>query len=641
MNFLGDYVALGITAILGLFHFVNNPIRTKAGKHFSFSLVFAALTAVTDIICGVFSGFDGAFRTEFILLKTLYFTLNMISIVFIAMVFVLKIIEHSHHGVSVLKRARAVLTAVFAVYFAMLVFNIFDGMMFFADENGYYVKGAFSFIGYVAIGILMAAVAVCYIKNRRTATKAVKNSVVHIFVVAVFCIILHQMFPGVHLNALMLSLANMVMFLDFRSNLPGVHTITNLNDRHSLFSFIESSVSLDKKFTAFIIYIKNFDVIAAKYGHKTGDEIIYRFAFALEKLLDESTTFCLEDMCFAVLVPGNESHEAIARKITDFVEKEVDLDEESIKLDCIVIEKNEFSGDFGYKNANVIYEEFKYAVDYAKATGKKYFVFTHEMSEQILRRRYITGKLKNVDAEHGFEVYFQPVHCRASDRFCSMEALMRLKEPDGTFISPAEFIPIAEQTGMISSVTWFAVEESCRAISQNEVLKNVNVSINFPMEQLFHADFLPRLNEITAKYGINHNQVCLEFTERVMMENFSKAKEYMERITAEGYRFFLDDFGTGFSNFSCLLQLPFDTVKIDSSLTLAEKNNINERNIVSVLTELFHSMGLKVVAEGVETEKEVELLGGMQIDRLQGYYFSRPIPVNEVVEFYKKNPLEE
>ena len=469
MNFLGDYVALGIIAILCLFHFIGNPIRTKVGKHFSFSLIFAALTAVTDIVGGAFLGFGVEFRAEVILLKTLYFTLNMVSIVFISIVFVLKIVEHSYHGAEVLKKARIVLTSVFAVYFVMLISNIFNEKMFFVDKRGNYVKGPFSFLGYVAVMALMAVVITCYIKNRHVVTKAVKNTVVHIVTVAVLFVVLHQMFDSVPLNALILSLINMIMFLDFKNNRLGIHTLTNLNDRHSFFSFLESTVSLDKKFTAFIVYIKNFDVISAKYGHKTGDEIIYRFAFALEKVIDDATTFCLEDMCFAVLVPEKAKNDSLAAKITDFIEKGVELDEESIKLDCIVIEKNDIGKRVGYKNANFIYEEFKYAVDYARSMGKNYFVFTPEMSEQILRRKYIIGKLKNIDTEHGFEVYFQPVHCRVSDCFCSMEALMRLKEPDGTFISPAEFIPIAEQTGLISSITWFAVEQSCRAISENSV----------------------------------------------------------------------------------------------------------------------------------------------------------------------------
>jgi EAL domain-containing protein (putative c-di-GMP-specific phosphodiesterase class I) len=225
--------------------------------------------------------------------------------------------------------------------------------------------------------------------------------------------------------------------------------------------------------------------------------------------------------------------------------------------------------------------------------------------------------------------------------FCSMEALIRLHESDGTLISPGEFIPIAEQAGMIVPITWFVIEQSCAAMASNPELRYISVSVNVPMSQLVDTDFLDHLNSITDKYGIEHNRICLEFTERVMLDDFARVKARMDAVSACGYRFFLDDFGTGFSNFNCLLQLPFCDVKLDKSLTDTVTSNSSEGNVVLMLTELFHKMNLKVIAEGVETEEQSRILSEYGIDRIQGYYYSAPMSLDRVLNFYREHPITE
>jgi EAL domain-containing protein (putative c-di-GMP-specific phosphodiesterase class I) len=160
------------------------------------------------------------------------------------------------------------------------------------------------------------------------------------------------------------------------------------------------------------------------------------------------------------------------------------------------------------------------------------------------------------------------------------------------------------------------------------------------MEQLFEENFVQELNRIVDGYGIDHSQICLELTERAMTDDFAKAKTYMERVTSLGYRFFLDDFGTGMSNFNCLLDLPFKNVKLDMCLTATIVTDTTQQTLVSTLTELFHKMDAFVIAEGAETEQQVELLAKYGIDRIQGYYFARPMRLDSLLDFYKKNPLE-
>jgi EAL domain-containing protein (putative c-di-GMP-specific phosphodiesterase class I) len=124
------------------------------------------------------------------------------------------------------------------------------------------------------------------------------------------------------------------------------------------------------------------------------------------------------------------------------------------------------------------------------------------------------------------------------------------------------------------------------------------------------------------------------------MDDFNRIKGIMEEIAEQGYRFFLDDFGMGYSNFNCLLKLPFTTVKLDRSLTSTVLSNKNEQNIVYMLTELFHRMDLKVVAEGAETEDQVNVLKEFGVDRIQGYYYAKPMDIKKIIAFYDKYPVD-
>jgi EAL domain-containing protein (putative c-di-GMP-specific phosphodiesterase class I) len=217
-----------------------------------------------------------------------------------------------------------------------------------------------------------------------------------------------------------------------------------------------------------------------------------------------------------------------------------------------------------------------------------------------------------------------------------MEALLRLREPDGSLISPAEFIPLAERTGRIASITWFVVEEVCDFLRRNPTLREVSISINLPMPQLMSKGFMPRLNSIVDRAGIPHRNICLEFTERAILENFEQTQEIMKQLTLDGYRFLLDDFGTGYSNFNCLLQLPFQFIKLDACLVQPTERKEHNDSMVRTLTNLFHDMDLQVIAEGVEASDTVKTLQAFGVDRIQGFALARPMPEDLLLDFYEE-----
>jgi len=183
------------------------------------------------------------------------------------------------------------------------------------------------------------------------------------------------------------------------------------------------------------------------------------------------------------------------------------------------------------------------------------------------------------------------------------------------------------------------LEESCRLLKEHEELKDVNISINLPMAQMLEKGFIVRMNSVLDSYGLTHDRIGLEFTEREILENFQQIKAVMENFTQSGYRFYLDDFGSGYSNFNCLLQLPFNSIKLDMALIRLDIGADGEERLglVKPLTGFLHSLKLRVVAEGVETRQMAEALENMGVDKIQGYYYAKPMPEEKLLDFYREN----
>ena len=362
------------------------------------------------------------------------------------------------------------------------------------------------------------------------------------------------------------------------------------------------------------------------------DEILYLFAFGLENRIPESTTFHLDSTTFAIATPleNKGEHEGNLERLTTFLQDGISYKGEVIALECNLMEHTmRMCG----RDAYLFLEEIQHGMELMAEAKESYLVYTPEMTEAMLRRRHIISKLEVVDKEHGYEVWFQPVRRMEDGRFSSIEALIRLRDTTGEFISPAEFIPIAERADMINPITWFVLEESCRILSVTPELDGVSVSINMPMRQLLEAGFEERLDQIVDGYGIDHERICIEFTERAILENFELSRDLMKSVSRRGYRFFLDDFGSGFSNFNCLLLLPFNQVKLDKSLT--DTVNGSNAELVKMLTGFFHSSGLSVIAEGVETAEQVHRLTSYGVDKIQGYHYAAPMSLSSLVDFYK------
>ena len=641
MNFIGDYFALGLIIALCVFFFdskTNLRYMSAASILFICCLLATAITAVTDLITGQLLVTNDARLWQGILYNTLYFIVNIISTSFIALYLFTKILEHTHTRYC-MRNACIGLVVLFVVYTAFVIANLWNGCLFYFDSQGNYCRGPFNALGYVITLLQLVLVGICYLRNRQVASRPMRRLLMQLFPIIPLCIVIQRIYPEIMLNSFCMAFVETVLFLSFQSQREGVHTLTELNDRRRFFSEVDRRIKKKEPFQIFLINIKDFGSLNQKFGHLFGDEFLYQFAFALEKILPESLSFHMNGTVFAVIQRYTYQHasERQSGKLLDFLEKGITCMNRHINADYVMVH---YISDGQEISAAELYENMEYSCAKSYSLKQRYVRCGGNIRQEMVRRRYLQDRIQTIDRAHGFEVWLQPIQCLSSQKFCSAEALIRLREPDGTLISPAEFIPMAEQTGHVSSITWFVLEEVCRMLRDNPQLQNLSVSINLPMAQLLENGFVPRFVSIVNQAGISHHRICLEFTERAILENFHQTQTIMQQLVLEGFRFYLDDFGAGYSNFNCLLQLPFQIIKLDTGLIHSGADNTTNSAIVHTLTSLFHDMNLVVVAEGAETMEEVQLLNAQGVDRIQGYALARPMPMEKVLKFYQEHPLD-
>ena len=640
MIFLGDYFAIGLVIILSMFYLdrkTNVHYRTIAGTFYFTSLVLTASTAIVDIISGELLLLQDVPNWLNVLANTLYFLVNIVTTSFFALYLFTKILEHSHHSIC-MRNAKRGLGTLFTLYLILVICNLWTGWLFYFDGNGNYCRGPLNIAGYVTTVLQMALVTICYFRNRKIASRPMRRALLMTFPVIILCIVIQRTFPEIMLNGFIMSMVALVLFLSFQGQRQGVHSLTELNDRRRFFKEIERRIKHKELFQVFLINIKNYGSVNQKYGHIFGDELLYQFAFSLEKLIKDSEAFHMNGTVFSLILPYTDQTlaEQHSGTLLDFLSRKIDFQNRQISLDYVMVE---YSAAELESSASDLYEKLEYAAANAYKNKHRYIRYTPDMGTKMTRDRYLLDRLQTIDRAHGYEVWYQPIKCLGSQKFGSMEALVRLREPDGSLVSPAEFIPLAEQTGRITSITWFVLEEVCKLLKNTEALQDVCVSVNMPMPQLLEKGFVSRLNGIVDRYGVSHRRIYLEFTERAILENFESTKDIMIDLTEDGYRFYLDDFGSGYSNFNCLLQLPFQIIKLDSCLIKSALEGKIDYSMIGTLTHVFHDMNLNVIAEGIETPAEVEKLAEQGVDRIQGYVFAKPMPVKDLLTFYQEHPM--
>ena len=287
-------------------------------------------------------------------------------------------------------------------------------------------------------------------------------------------------------------------------------------------------------------------------------------------------------------------------------------------------------------NLKEIISILEYSISKIKNNGKDSIIYCDEKIEYELRRKnYIIDLMRKEIENNGFEVYYQPIYDVKKGIFTKAEALARIKDNEIGLVSPKEFIPIAEETGLIFDIGYIILGKTCAFLKkiEKENIKLENISVNFSPLQFEISDVVNKIKNIITYYNVNPQKICIEITEDIMFDRNDDIIMKIKELHNWGIKFYLDDFGTGYSNISRVIQFPFDIIKIDKSIIDNCVKNNETYIILKALTSAFSNVNAKVLVEGVETEQQKEDIE-ILCNYIQGFYFSEPIPDSKVLKFF-------
>jgi EAL domain-containing protein (putative c-di-GMP-specific phosphodiesterase class I) len=301
--------------------------------------------------------------------------------------------------------------------------------------------------------------------------------------------------------------------------------------------------------------------------------------------------------------------------------------------------------DPAYTQAEDILRDADTAMYHAKNRGKaQYAVFDKKMYTRAMERLRSEADLRRALERQEFALNYQPIVSATTGQILGFEALLRWWHPDRGFVSPAEFIPLAEETGLILPIGEWVLHEACRQLQewhcQDFSYADLTISVNITSNQVAQPDLIETIRHALQETGLPPNSLKLEITESVIMENVERAAAKLSVLRELGIQVYIDDFGTGYSSFSYLQKLPVDALKIDQSFVNRLGSDASSVQIVQAIVTLARGLGIDVVAEGVETEEQFASLRAVGCDAIQGYLISKPLALNAATQFLVENCAE-
>jgi diguanylate cyclase (GGDEF)-like protein len=420
-------------------------------------------------------------------------------------------------------------------------------------------------------------------------------------------------------------------FHDSLTGLPNRAMFTEL-----LKAEIESSQRLDgHMFAVLFLDLDRFKNINDSLGHTHGDLLLVAFAERLERTLrpvDTLARFGGDE--FAILLSGmTDATDAVrvAQRIQDELSQPFVLDKNSAFATASI---GIALSSSGYDRADDILRDADIAMYRAKENGKaRYELFDHGMHARAVSRLQLESDLRHAIEQKEFCVYYQPIVCLQTGRLSGFEALVRWNHPRRGIVSPADFIPVAEETGLIVPIGEWVLNEACSRVRQWQMdspsHRSLSLSVNLSARQVAQPDLLNRIKEALENSKLNPHCLKLEITESVVMENAEAAALMFKQLRSLGVQLSIDDFGTGYSSLSYLHRFPLNYLKIDRSFVMRLTTD-NDNAIVRTISTLARNLGMEVIAEGIETEEQYQQLRMLGCEYGQGYLFSRPVDTNGV-----------
>ena len=415
--------------------------------------------------------------------------------------------------------------------------------------------------------------------------------------------------------------------------------LTDLPNRTFLMERLEAALDRAKRepdytFAVLFVDCDRFKLVNDSFGHLEGDRVLCEMARRFKDCLkDNGLLFRLGGDEFTLLIEPIDSIEETVRMtrcLQQSLERPFNIKEYQMFVDVSV---GIAIGNANYERPEDLLRDADTAMYSAKEKPNvSYAIFNDKMREQAIQRLHLEADLRRALEQREFCLFYQPIVCFGSGKIVGFEALIRWFRPDGKRVSPDLFISVAEDMGLILPLGRWILQEACQQMQiwQSEPWGvGLTSSVNVSVKQLSRLTMVEEIDAALSETGLPRSALKLEITESHLMDNQQVVSHVLEELRSRQIPLSIDDFGTGYSSLNYLHRLPVDILKVDRSFVKDMHEDCDSHSIVRAIVSLAHSLGMKIIAEGVETERHYRMLADLGCEFGQGYLFSRPLPARE------------
>lgn len=635
MGYIIHYDVAGVIVLVTVMvhFFYKNKINTRQTRLFT-SLIFVALISnILDLITiytiehvGVVS-----IPVNYLLNGAYLITFNLTPVIYYAYI-VLAINPKEQWGVATKSR---VVGPILISIAAILITPLTKGVFYF-DSDGVYQHGQYMILLYVVSLYYVGSSLVCDFVYQKKLTVLQRSTIYFYTLSSLFSIGLQMFFPKLMIIHFIVAICILLIYLSLEN--PDDYSDKELGvyNQRAMIEVLSAAFESEKSFDILGLQIEGIKYVRETMGVDSEKALLKEVAEYLIKISGHLKVFYLSGTRFAIC--GRIQHsqwELMIDEIQNRFRRPFRANGVAVSLSvpmCML----SYPDNVG--NLAEVGNLIGYALTQAKAAGDTTVIYPGEDALQAGRReQQILQIMKQALREKTFEVYYQPIFSVKKQKFTSAEALIRLKHWELGFISPEEFIPLAEQNGLILDIGELVFREVCRFMTTEKIWEKgiETIDVNLSAVQCMQEKMYERLIDIMDEYELKYRYINLEITETAAIFSSDTLWNNMERLREKGVEFSLDDYGTGYASTSNIVQYPFHTIKLDKSMVWSAMDNPKAMCALQHTIAMIKDMQMDSIAEGVETLEQAEKLAAMGCDFFQGYYYSKPVCAEEFLEKLK------
>ena len=623
-----------IAAVVILLLVLRNFLDQKRAEDLNSRVfLFFAVIGILDVIAELVSNYyitsgDGDFGLAAVVITTIFYLFQAL-LPYALLCYIMTL--HDNKLISVKKMLLAGLATILLA--SIVLTNPFTEKLFYFDVSAGYVEGPWYRLIYYSALFHLAVILILVISWRKEFGPRKTKVILDILILCGCGVVIQLLHYPLLMTGFGMSLGILALFLTINNPNANRDSLTGVYNHLYLTRRSDELIAAGKSFHIITIYLyqlKHINKVARVEG---GDHILQLTAKKLEELCG-SRVFRITGKRFLVLTMSLQEYEYYITQIKKMFETDMQLDADSSKPATPVILSGIVHGQ-KLGTSGLMLEYAEYLESLSMQNGVIEVIQDDQQTmDGFLYNKKVEQYLHTAIAQDLFEVYYQPVYSTEKNDFVTLEALSRLHHPELGWIAPDVFIQIAEKNHMIEQITDLQFKRVCMFINEHRDLmkKLFNIKVNLSSLDLMRSDCSSHFIRMMDDMDIHHDWIQFEITETVATEYNAGLGMVIDGFMAVGVRLCLDDFGSGYANLNTVMRLPFSAIKIDRTLLFDICNDKKRAMFYQSIVETFHRMGYSIVSEGVETEEEMSLLSSWGVDMIQGYYFSRPLPVDELLK---------